>query len=77
MNPFRVIKSFNIFKNKPVCMDMILDFESVDPFTFNEGMKGFYAGIIPREGFLGIASLHFGSCFPVFFRNILASTVAM
>jgi len=40
MNPYCVVKGFNIFKYKPVRMCVIPDFETVNPFSFDERMEG-------------------------------------
>ena len=54
MNPYGVIKSFNIFKHKLIGMMIIKYFISVYPLPFQQSMKGFYAGIIPWIGFLRV-----------------------
>jgi len=49
MNADGVIKCLYVFKNKLVRMGASLDFESIQPLTFDECVKGFDAGIIPWE----------------------------
>lgn len=36
---------------------------TVDPFSFQQRIEGFYAGIVLRDPFLGIAPFHFGCQF--------------
>ena len=43
---------------------------SWQPFTFNDRMEGFDAGIIPRKRFLWITTLHIFGCFFIFLCNI-------
>ena len=77
MNSFRIVESFQIFKNQLVCLLIITDFKAIEPFTFDNRMKGFNACIIPRKSFLRVATLHIFSCFFVFLCNILAATIRM
>ena len=49
MNSFRIVESFQIFENQAVCLLVIVNFKAVEPFTFDNRMEGFNAGIIPRE----------------------------
>ena len=58
MNSDSVIKGFNIFEYKPVGMIVVFDIEPVKPFSFNQGMEGFYAGIVIRITPMRIAMLH-------------------
>ena len=46
VDPDGVIKRFNILKNKPISMPVVQDIETVEPFSFNQRMKRFDAGII-------------------------------
>lgn len=43
-----IVKSFNIFKNEAVGMSVILYLETIQPFSFNEGVESLNAGIIIR-----------------------------
>ena len=52
MNSFRIVESFQIFENQLVCLLIIADFKAIEPFTFDNRMKGFNACIIPRKSFL-------------------------
>lgn len=63
MSPNSVIKVFDIFKNKPVCMTVVIDCEAVQSLHFNQGMEGFYAGIIVWITAMRIAALHLFSSF--------------
>ena len=40
VNSFRVVKSFQIFENQTVCLLVIVDFKAIEPFTFDNRMKG-------------------------------------
>ena len=51
MNSFRIVESFQIFENQAVCLLVIVNFKAVEPFTFDNRMEGFNAGIIPRKCF--------------------------
>jgi hypothetical protein len=62
-----IVKGFQILKDQPVSMVIIMDFKTIEPFTFNNGVKRFDAGIIPWIGLFGVTSLHFCCCFLVFF----------
>ena len=75
MNSFRIVESFQIFKNQLVCLLIITDFKAIEPFTFDNRMKGFNACIIPRKSFLRITALHIFGCFFIFLCNILAATI--
>ena len=77
MNSFRIVESFQIFKNQLVCLLIITDFKAIEPFTFDNRMKGFNACIIPRKSFLRITALHIFGCFFIFLCNILAATIRM
>lgn len=48
MDSDSIIKGFNIFEYKLIGMIVVFDIESVKPFSFNQGMKGFDAGIFIR-----------------------------
>lgn len=58
MNSFRIVESFQIFKNQLVCLLIVANFKAIEPFTFDNRMKGFNACIILRKSFLriGLAS---------------------
>ena len=77
MNSFRIVESFQIFKNQLVCLLIITDFKAIEPFTFDNRMKGFNACIIPRKSFLRITALHIFGCFFIFLCNILTATIRM
>ena len=38
VNSFRIVKSFQIFENQPVCLLVITNFKAIEPFTFDNGM---------------------------------------
>lgn len=48
VNTLCVVKSIYVFKYKTVRMVNILYIESITPFSFDQCMEGFYAGIVPR-----------------------------
>ena len=39
MNSFRIVESFQIFKNQLVCLLIVANFKAVEPFTFDNRMK--------------------------------------
>lgn len=75
VNPHSVIKVFNIFKDKPVSMFLILDMRTIKPFSFDQGMERLDTGIIVRITPMGIAVLHLFRGFTPCIGNILAATV--
>ena len=77
MTSFRIVESFQIFKNQLVCLLIVANFKAVEPFTFDNRMKGFNACIVPRKSFLRITALHIFGCFFIFLCNILAATIRM
>lgn len=52
-----VIESFDVFKDQPVCMVVILDSEPVKPFALDKGMEGFDTGVIIRITLMAVAEL--------------------
>ena len=48
MNSDGIIKGFDIFENKAVSLSVVSNAESVKPFSFDEGVEGFYTGIVIR-----------------------------
>ena len=46
MNSFRIVESFQIFKNQLICLLIVANFKAIEPFTFDNRMKGFHACII-------------------------------
>lgn len=46
----RIVKSFQIFKYQLVSLFVISDFEPVQPFSFDKGMKRLNTCIIPSQG---------------------------
>ena len=46
VNSFRVVKSFRIFENQPVCLLVIANFKAIELFTFENRMKGFHARMV-------------------------------
>lgn len=65
VDPNGVIKGFDILEYKPICVLVVDNRKAVEPFPFNQGVKGFYAGIIVWITAMGIATLHlFGSLTP-------------
>ena len=58
-------------------MPKICDFKAIQPFSFDQGMKGFDAGIVIRITFMAVAALHVFGSFSVCFRNILAAAVTV
>ena len=77
VDPDGVIKRFNILKNKPISMPVVQDIETVEPFSFNQRMKRFDAGIIIRISAMRITALHIFCGLAPGIRNILTATVAM
>ena len=63
VSPNSVIKGFDILKNKPVCMAVVINCEAVQLLPFNQGMEGFYAGSIVWITAMRIAALHLFSSF--------------
>lgn len=57
MNSYSIIKSFYILEYQSVCMTIIENLKSVQPFSFYQCMKGFDTCIIPWISFLRITSL--------------------
>ena len=47
MNAQRIVKSIDVFKHQYVCLLVILDFKSIQPFSFYQGMERFNTEIIP------------------------------
>ena len=39
VNSDSIVKSFNIFENKAICLTVIHDLESVESFSFNQSME--------------------------------------
>lgn len=54
MNSYCVVKGIDIFKHQLMRMSEILDFEAVEPLSFDKRMKRFNAGIVIRITLLGI-----------------------
>ena len=77
VNTYRVVKSIDVLKHQLVRLPVILNFKSVQPFPFDQGMEGFDTGIIPWIAFLGIAAAHLGCFLNVCLRNVLTATVRM
>ena len=77
MNTYRVVKSIDVFKHQLVRLLVILNFKSIQPFPFDQGMEGFDTGIILWIAFLGIATTHLGCFLNVCLRNVLTATVRM
>mgnify|MGYP007017317079 CR=1 FL=1 len=77
MDPDSVIKSFNVFENKPISVIMIPNSKAVKPFSFNQRMKGFNTGIIIGVAFVRIAAFHIFGGFQPGTGYILASTIRM
>ena len=75
VNPDGIIKGFDVFKNKPVGVPIILNVKAIKPFPFNQGMKGFDAGVIVRISGMRVASLQVFCSFAPGVGNILATTV--
>ena len=65
MNPFGIIKGFNVLEYQTICLLIITYFKSIDPFPFNKRMKRFDTCIIPWKGLFRVAALHFCSSFPI------------
>ena len=47
MNPFGIIKGFNILEDQTICLLIITYFKPVQPFPFDKCMKRFDTCIIP------------------------------
>ena len=58
VDPNGVIKGFDILEYKPICVLVVDNRKAVKPFPFNQGMEGFYAGIIVWITAMGVAALH-------------------
>ena len=46
MNSFRIVESFQIFKNQLVCLLIVANFKAIEPFTLENRMKGFHARMV-------------------------------
>ncbi len=68
-----VIKSFQILKNQAIGVLKVLNFESIKPFTLDNGMEGVDTGIVLGKSFFRITMLRCSDCFTVFL--ILISTL--
>ena len=58
VDPNGVIKGFDILEYKPICVLVVDSRKAVKPLSFNQGMEGFYTGIIVWITAMGIATLH-------------------
>ena len=54
---------------------MAFDPETIQPFSLDQGVKGFDTGVVVGVTFLAVAQLELFSCFPICFRNILAAAI--
>ena len=77
MNPFGIIKGFNILEYQTICLLIIAYFKTVQPFPFDKRMKRFDACIIPWKSLFRITALHFFSSFPICTGYILAASVTV
>ena len=75
VNPYGVIKGFNIFKDKPISMFLILDIKTIKPFSFDQRMERLNTCIIVRITTVGIAALHLFRGLTPCIGDILAATV--
>ena len=75
VNPYGIIKCFNIFKDKLICVVVILDFKAVQPFSLDQGMEGFDTSIVIWITGMRIAAFHMFSCFTPSVRDILAASI--
>lgn len=50
-NAHCIEKCFDVFKNQSICMCIIKDFKSIDLFSLQECMEGFYTGVIHGYAF--------------------------
>ena len=55
VNSDSIIKGFDIFENKAVSLPVVSNAESVKPFSFDEGVEGFYTGIVIRITGIAVA----------------------
>ncbi len=67
VNTDGIVESLDVFEDKPVGMPEIFDPEPVKPLTFDQGVKGFNAGIIIRITFMAVAKLKLLCSFAVCF----------
>lgn len=78
VSPNRIVKSLDIldiFKYETVCLLKVMNSEAIQPFSFDQGVERFNAGVVPRISLLRIAALHFCCRFSIFGSYILAATV--
>jgi hypothetical protein len=70
-----VVKSLDVFKDQPVRMLIIQDFETIQPFTLDQRVKGFNTGVVIRIAFVTVTELKLLCGFSIRFRNILTSAI--
>jgi len=58
VDPNGVIKGFDILEYKPIFVLVVNNRKAVKSLPFDQGMEGFYAGIIVWITAMGIATLH-------------------
>jgi len=75
VNPYGVIKGFDIFPDKRFCGVIVGNGKAVQPFSFNHCVEGFDAGVVVRIAFMTVASLQAFCGFPVALADILAATI--
>ena len=71
----RVVKSLNILENQAVCMVKIAYLKAIKPFTLNQGMKGFNAGVVIGTALVTVAKLELFGYFAVCPGYVLVSAI--
>ena len=77
VDPDGVVKGFDVLEHQTVSVSAVFDFEAVEPFAFDERMKGFDAGVVIGVPLVAVAELELFGDFAVGFGNVLASPVRM
>ena len=77
MDSDSVIEGFDVFENQFVGMTIIDNLEPLQPFSFDQGMEGFDAGIIVRVTFVAVTELELFRSLFISFGNVLAAPVRM
>ena len=75
VDAYRIVESLDVFKDEPVSLVIIPDFETVKPLSFNHGVEGFNAGVVVRISFMTITELKLLRSVTVGLGNILTATV--
>lgn len=72
-----VVICINVFEYELICMIVIANLKSVQPFSFNQCMERLDTGVIPRISFSGVALFNSLCCSIIFIGGILNTSVCM